>query len=55
MNGEDFRSKLREFYLTVDRPPRVEIEDDKRMSNASCIRMHLEDHTLGTKSTFDVS
>ena len=47
MNGEDFRSKLREFYLNIDRPSRVEIEDDKRMSNASCIKMYLEDHTLG--------
>jgi hypothetical protein len=35
--------------LTVDRPPRVEIEEDKRLSNASCIRMHLEDHTLGKR------
>ena len=47
MNGEDFRTKLREFYLTKDRPPRIEFEEDKRMSNASCIKMHLEDHTLG--------
>lgn len=47
MNGEDFRSKLREYYLNADRPNRVEIEEEKRMNNACSIRIYLEDHTLG--------
>lgn len=47
MNGEDFRTKLREHYLSLDRQARVEVEDDKKMKNACCLKLHLEDHTLG--------
>jgi hypothetical protein len=52
MNGEDFRSKLREYYLgqRIDRgdiTSRIEIDDEKRINNACSIKIYLEDHTLG--------
>ena len=52
MNGEDFRSKLREYYLGQrtdrgDLTSRVEIDEEKRINNACSIKIYLEDHTLG--------
>jgi len=51
MNGEDFRSKLREYYLgqRIDRgdiTSRIEIDDEKRINNACSIKIYLEDLTL---------
>lgn len=51
MNGEDFRSKLREFHLRRSeegpQEKKVILEDEKKMSNACCVKLYLEDHTIG--------
>ncbi|KAM3129217.1 DNA-directed RNA polymerase II core subunit [Paramecium bursaria] len=52
MNGEDFRSKIREYKLKTSdisnfSRSRVTQEEEKKMSNALSVKMYLEDHTLG--------
>ena len=54
MNGEDFRSKIREYKLKTSdisnfSRSRVTQEEEKKMSNALSVKMYLEDHTLGKK------
>lgn len=53
MNGEDFRSKIREFKLRKKEmgqsksETRVTMEEEKKMTNACSVRLYLEDHTVG--------
>ncbi len=49
MNGEDFRTKLRQYHLrtNLDQTERIKIEEEKKMSHACSVKLYLEDHTLG--------